>query len=408
MGHGGAINPPELWGEAVGGGVIGVMAGAGRRTMVAMNNAESMNDRSEAGAPPRKTTPPRKSPPLGEDSHGSPHFGTARSSTGHPTEGRGGRGSKASAGTGKAPGRVRLHKLLAQCGVGSRRRCEELIQKGAVLINGEPLMEFPAWVDPETDRIEVEGKRIEAKERKIYVMLYKPKNTVTTLSDPEGRRTVTELVEHPAGVRLYPVGRLDYDTLGLILMTNDGELANRLTHPRYGVHKTYRAIVRGSLSDDDVEKLREGIVLAQRKAGKTVGAERLGATEIEIIRREPTRTILQLTLTEGRNRQVRRILAAVGCHVKKLTRVRVGPVSLKGLQIGEWRELTLQEIRSLRRASDPKLSQAEREEAQQPMMRRDTGGRSKGDRSKVGRSGPDRGGSDRGGAQGRGGGRAER
>lgn len=260
----------------------------------------------------------------------------------------------------------RLQKVLAAAGVASRRHAEELIEQGLVSVNGEVLRTLPIFVDPTSDRIIVDGRPLPPRERHVYIMLYKPKQTMCTLDDPEGRRTVADVVKHPSGLRLYPVGRLDYDTLGLVLMTNDGELANRLTHPRFGVHKTYRAIVKGALVDDDVERLKEGIYLAERRSGKTVGGKRTGDVEIEIVRKEPERTHLDITLAEGRNRQVRRMLAKVDCHVKKLTRIEMGPVSLKGLAIGEWRELTAPELRKLRiaakRGKTRRLTVAERTE----------------------------------------------
>lgn len=245
---------------------------------------------------------------------------------------------------------VRLHKYLAHAGVGSRRTCEELIAEGQVRVNGVVIDTLPAWVEPADDSITVRGHAIAKTERHLYVMLYKPRNTVSTVSDPDGRRTVAELVEHPSGARLYPVGRLDYDSMGLVLMTNDGDLANAVTHPRYGIHKTYRVIVRGQLTEEHIERLQRGIYLAARESGKTVGGERVGAADITVVRKERERTIVDITLTEGRNRQIRRLLASVGCHVKKLTRVQMGPLSLKGLAIGEWRELTPQEIAALRKA----------------------------------------------------------
>jgi len=187
-----------------------------------------------------------------------------------------------------------------------------MIEEGSVKVNGRVVTELPVFVDPATDEIRVKGKPIAGEARHVYIMLYKPKSTVTTSDDPAGRRTVVELVNHPSSGRLFPVGRLDYDTLGLILLTNDGELANRLTHPRYGMTKTYRAIVRGSLDDAAVEELEHGIYLAHRKGGKTVGAERTMPVGIELVRRDRERTILDLTLREGRNREVRRIMAKAG------------------------------------------------------------------------------------------------
>lgn len=251
----------------------------------------------------------------------------------------------------RQPEPVRLQKVLAAAGVGSRRHCEELIESGVVKVNGKRVDTLPVLVDPDTDRITVKGKRIDTAERRLYVMLYKPKSTVCTMSDPDGRRTVADLVKHPAASRLFPVGRLDYDTTGLLLLTNDGPLANRLTHPRYEIHKTYRAIVKGRIEDDAVKDLEKGIFLALRKEGKTVGARRTGGASLRIAKRDPDRTILDVTLTEGRNREVRRMLAHFGHHVKKLTRIQLGPLKLKGLAVGEWRELSTAEVRALKRAA---------------------------------------------------------
>lgn len=253
--------------------------------------------------------------------------------------------------------RVRLQKHMAAAGVGSRRACERMISEGQVMVNGEVVRDLPVLVDPAEDRISVKGlelpraPRARAKaNRKIYVMLYKPRQTLSTLHDPDGRRTVRDLVQHPSRARLYPVGRLDYDTMGLVLLTNDGEFANRLTHPSFGVRKTYRAIVKGALGEEDVAKLEEGIYLAERRDGRTDGASRTKPATLEIVRREPARTILDITLSEGRNRQVRRMLARVGCPVRKLTRIRIGPVRLKGVRLGEWRELSASEVGALKRA----------------------------------------------------------
>ena len=228
-----------------------------------------------------------------------------------------------------------------------------MIENGDVSVNGQLITRLPAWVDPEEDRIVVAGKVVAAPDRKIYVMLNKPPRTLSTAKDEPGadRRTVTELVDHPAAPRLFPVGRLDYDTVGLILLTNDGELANRLTHPRYGVPKTYRVAVKGSLDEEAIKELERGIFLAQRKAGRTDGAARTAHVEIALIARERDKTVVELTLREGRNRQVRRMLAAVGYPVKKLERVGMGPVKLKGLARGQWRELTRDEINALKKAA---------------------------------------------------------
>jgi pseudouridine synthase len=242
---------------------------------------------------------------------------------------------------------------MADAGVASRRGCEQLIEDGHVTVNGQLVTELPAWVDPEEDRIVVNGKVVAAPERKVYVMLNKPPRTLSTAKDEPGadRRTVVDLVDHPAASRLFPVGRLDYDTIGLILLTNDGELANRLTHPRYGVPKTYRVTVKGQLDEDAARELERGIFLAQRKAGQTVGGSRTAHVELEVLAREQKKTVVNLTLREGRNRQVRRMLAAVGYPVQKLERIGMGPVTLKGLARGEWRELSKHEIQDLKRAA---------------------------------------------------------
>lgn len=248
---------------------------------------------------------------------------------------------------------MRLQKAMAAAGYGSRRGCEELIASGRVRVNGQVVRELPVLIVPGVDEVLVDGDALPgqglAPARPIYVMLYKPRHTVTTLDDPSGRRTVVDLVAHPSGARLYPVGRLDYDTMGLLLLTNDGELANRLTHPRYGVHKTYRAIVKGVITDELHDRLHRGVLLTRRDDGETDGIARASAA-IDIVKREPARTIIDLTLSEGRNRQVRRMLAKVGCPVKKLVRIRMGPLALKGVALGEWRELTTVEVHQLRRA----------------------------------------------------------
>lgn len=247
----------------------------------------------------------------------------------------------------------RLQRVLSDAGVGSRRACEQLIEAGEVTVNGHLVAELPAWVDPERDRIVVQGKVVAEPERRVYVLLNKPPRTLSTLKDEPGadRRTVAELVDHPLASHLFPVGRLDYDTVGLVLMTNDGELANRLTHPRYGVPKTYRVVVRGALDEDAVKALEDGIYLAERKAGQTVGAKRTSRVEISLIHQDRANTTLELTLREGRNRQVRRMMAAVGYPVRKLERVGMGPILLKGVARGAWRELTRDEVRLLKKAA---------------------------------------------------------
>lgn len=248
---------------------------------------------------------------------------------------------------------VRVQRFLADAGIAARRQCEKLVAEGRVEINGSPVVELPIFVNPESDRVSVDGKPVRAAERHIYLMLNKPAKCLSTAADEPGsnRRTVLDLINHPSQARLFPVGRLDYETTGMILLTNDGELANALTHPRYGIHKTYRVTVKGRIEDEDVRQIEEGIYLAERRDGRTVGATRTARVELAVIRRDRERTILELTLKEGRNRQVRRMLAHVGRPVKKLERIAMGPVKMKGLARGEWRELDRNELRALRRAA---------------------------------------------------------
>lgn len=258
------------------------------------------------------------------------------------------------AGEGSGAKPVRLQRYLADAGVASRRASEQLIEEGRVKVNGKTVLELPVFITPGVDRVQVDRTVIEGPERLVYVMLNKPGKTLTTVEDEPGaaRRTVLDLVNHPSGVRLFPVGRLDFDTRGLVLLTNDGELANELTHPKFGVEKTYHAVVKGYLAEEALEQLEKGIYLAERREGRTVGAVRASHVKLRIIKRDRERTVLEVTLEEGRNRQVRRMLAAVGCPVKKLERVAMGPLKLKGLATGEWRELTRTELQMLRRAVD--------------------------------------------------------
>lgn len=261
---------------------------------------------------------------------------------------------------------TRLHRVLAEAGVASRRGCEELIREGRVSINGFTPTELPVWVDPSSDRIKVDGrvvvcaKRPSSKApRSTCVILHKPRNVVTTTMDPFGKTTVTDLVELPPGLakRLFPVGRLDADSAGLILLTDDGELANRVTHPRYGVPKEYRVSVRGHLSEEHLKKLHEGLYLAHRgTAGRRPAVKHASVAQVRIIgaqsdRRIGDRTQLALTLREGQNREVRRLLARLGFKVRRLQRVAIGPITLKGLGVGQWRLLETAEVNRLRQAT---------------------------------------------------------
>lgn len=244
-----------------------------------------------------------------------------------------------------SPG-VRLQRVLADAGVAARRICEDMIERGRVRVNGEIVRRLPVFVDPATDRIEVDGRVLPPPARPVYVMLHKPERMLVTTADEPGkdRATIMELVDHPAAERLFPVGRLDFDSSGLVLLTNDGDLAHRLTHPRFETTKTYHAVVRGGVDDASLAAIREKARLAAGGSGEA----RLGLTVLE---RDPARTVLEVTLHEARNRQLRDILKHLGMPVKHLTRVAIGPLRLSGLASGRWRELSREELKALRGAA---------------------------------------------------------
>ncbi|MFY0543004.1 pseudouridine synthase [Brevibacillus sp. H7] len=235
----------------------------------------------------------------------------------------------------------RLQKVLAHAGVASRRHCEELIVEGRVQVNGKVVKELGVKVDPAIDRIMVDGRPIRLEEH-VYILLYKPTGVITSLHDPQGRRVVTDLLK---GVkeRVYPVGRLDYDTSGLLLLTNDGELANRLAHPSHEIDKVYRAWVKGVPAPEKVRKLAAGIMLED---GMTAPGQ------AKLIKTAPkgNKSLLELIIHEGRNRQVRRMCEAIGHPVLTLERVRLGFLSLEGLRPGEYRPLTSAEVKRLKSA----------------------------------------------------------
>ncbi len=235
---------------------------------------------------------------------------------------------------------TRLQKVLSQAGVASRRAAEELIAEGRVSVNGRTVLTMGVKVDPVKDEIRVDGRRIKGAPRLRYVLLYKPAGYVTTRSDPQRRRTVLDLL---AGVReyIYPVGRLDYDTEGLLLLTNDGDLAARLTHPRHGVARTYEARVAGMPGREAIDRLRTGIPLDGRR---TLPAEVVLLND----GRRDRDGVLRITIREGRNRQVRRMCEAVGHPVQQLKRTKFGTLADRTLKPGEWRELAPREVASLK------------------------------------------------------------
>lgn len=234
----------------------------------------------------------------------------------------------------------RLQKFLSRAGIASRRQAEEYITQGLIRVNGQVVIEMGTKIDPEKDVVVYNGKEVFVKQEVLYIMLNKPLNVVTTLKDPQGRKKVTDLLQG-IKTRVYPVGRLDYQTEGLLLLTNDGQLAYRLTHPRYKVKKTYRVKVRGNLSPEGVEMLKNGVTLDD---GPAMPAE------VRVISRGSDCTNLEITIHEGRNRQVRRMCEAVGHLVAALKRISFGPLELKGLKPGEYRFLEEEEIIALKRA----------------------------------------------------------
>jgi pseudouridine synthase len=234
---------------------------------------------------------------------------------------------------------MRLNAFLARAGVASRRRADELIRAGRVRVNGRP-GELTTIVGAR-DVVEVDGTKVE-RQPLVHVLLHKPAGVVTTARDPQGRPTVVALVGH--GTRVVPVGRLDADTTGALLLTNDGQLAHRLAHPRYGVPKVYEADVEGAPDAEALATLRRGVELED---GTTAPAE------VRVLRGGDGATTLELTLHEGRKRQVKRMCAAVGHPVLRLHRSRYAGVGVDGLEPGEWRELTSDEVSALRRATEP-------------------------------------------------------
>lgn len=234
--------------------------------------------------------------------------------------------------------RQRLHKWLAAAGIASRRQCEELILDGRVTVNGRVADRLPVMVDPDTDEVRVDGQRVRP-ERKVYFLLHKPKGVVCTNWDPAGRRRAVDLL---VGVRqrVFPVGRLDADSTGLLLLTNDGELALRLAHPRYGVERTYQAEVRHAIGARDLAKLRTGVWLSGGRAQ---------ASRVSVAYRSRERTVLEIVLREGRNREVRRMLAALGHPVGRLKRTQIARLTLRGLGPGRFRPLNAQELRHLQK-----------------------------------------------------------
>lgn len=231
---------------------------------------------------------------------------------------------------------VRLQKMLADCGVASRRKAEEMISEGLVKVNGV-VAQIGDKVDIKNDKVTVRGRHIVTSVHNVYVMLHKPRGFITTMSDEMDRKCVAELVSD-IPERIYPVGRLDRDSEGLLLMTNDGAFANAMTHPSMHVPKTYRVTVRPSVNEDQLTQMAVGMVIEGRKTAPA---------DVHVISQEPGRVVLEIVLYEGRNRQIRNMCEQLGLEVARLKRIAVGPVKLGMLQPGKWRALTGDEVKKL-------------------------------------------------------------
>ena len=239
-----------------------------------------------------------------------------------------------------ADNKIRLQKYISECGIASRRKAEELIAAGKVKVNGKPAS-IGDKVDPKRDTVVVSGKKLVKSKKNTYIMLHKPRGFITTLSDEMGRKCVAQLVED-VGTRVYPVGRLDRDSEGLLLLTDDGEFANALTHPTHHVPKTYRVTVRPSINEEQITKLTTGIEIDGRMTMPS---------EVRVIEKKEGRVVLEIIIYEGRNRQIRKMCDALGLEVARLKRTQIGSVKLGMLKQGDWRNLTDEEVHKLTVAS---------------------------------------------------------
>jgi 23S rRNA pseudouridine2605 synthase len=247
---------------------------------------------------------------------------------------------------------VRLQRVMVEGGIASRRKCEELITAGDVRVNGIVIDFLPAWVDIAQDRITVKDRKLKLNVEPVYLMYYKPRGIICTASDPEGRRCVGDIVQHHSGTRIFPIGRLDMESQGMLLLTNDRQLTNELTHPKHEVSKIYEVTVKGTVEQETIEKLRKGVFISDvhTRHDEQQKAKRAHVDSIELIRTDRGKSQLKVELSEGRNRQIRRMLAFVGHPVKRLRRVQIGPLELKGLRAGQWRDLLPHEVNAIKKA----------------------------------------------------------
>ena len=234
---------------------------------------------------------------------------------------------------------VRLQKYIAMSGAASRRAAEAMIEEGRVKVNGKTIDGQGVKVEIGADTVTVDGKELKIKDKKYYIMLNKPTGYVSTAKDQFDRPTVIDLVGAEIGTRIFPVGRLDYDTEGLLLLTNDGDITYRITHPKFHTEKTYIAVISGGISIAGLNKLRHGVKIENYKTSPA---------EVEILDAAGSKTMLKITIHEGKNRQIRKMFEAVGCKVIGLQRIRIGQIELGNLPLGRWRHLTSHEVNYLK------------------------------------------------------------
>lgn len=234
---------------------------------------------------------------------------------------------------------MRLNKFLASAGVASRRKCDQLIQEGLISVNGKVVNELGTIINEKKDKVFYEGRQILLPSSFVYIKLNKPKGYACTAKDEKGRKTIYDLL--PQGERLFSIGRLDYDTEGLIILTNDGDFANKVAHPRYSVDKEYHVTIEGQIKESELAVLRKGVV---------IDGERMPSAKVEFLSTDGKFTKLSVVIDEGMNRQIRRMFEAIGKTIKLLKRVRIGNVKLGGVKRGDFRDLTTQELDSLVRS----------------------------------------------------------
>lgn len=234
---------------------------------------------------------------------------------------------------------MRLNKFLASAGIASRRKCDQLIQEGLISVNGKVVNELGTIINEKKDKVFYEGRQILLPSSFVYIKLNKPKGYACTAKDEKGRKTIYDLL--PQGERLFSIGRLDYDTEGLIILTNDGDFANKVAHPRYSVDKEYHVTIEGQIKESELAVLRKGVV---------IDGERMPSAKVEFLSTDGKFTKLSVVIDEGMNRQIRRMFEAIGKTIKLLKRVRIGNVKLGGVKRGDFRDLTTQELDSLVRS----------------------------------------------------------